>query len=346
MRKCGSCGKDPTLECVSVDPAPHVRVATRKGSAEPAIRGEKNGVRRKHRKSSHFVIVVSVCLIFSALLLSVGMYFWKGTVESPVSAGMAEKEQPGVSGEKSVLKDQMPEVHQSFVAYLIAATNEDRAQFVWDPIRVVPRIDRFSELNSFVRIDPQGIALASAHLLELPEGQAIEAAWTSRGRVYDTVFMRKDGEWRLDWEHFVRFSDYPLPLFLAGEGPDEGEFRLYVRERLARERSDEPDMSLVFYTAMAGKTSEAGFQSPEFLVQRESVAGRRLAAAFREAGEGMRPFGSRLKVEDPNVLVHVRVKIRREEAGGVRRFEVVDLPACHWYGVTDSVGVAEGKEDE
>jgi hypothetical protein len=51
-------------------------------------------------------------------------------------------------------------------------------------------------------------------------------------------------------------------------------------------------------------------------------------------------------VEDPNVLVHVRVKIRREEAGGVRRFEVVDLPSCHWYGVTDSVGVAEGKEDE
>ena len=113
-----------------------------------------------------------------------------------------------------------------------------------------------------------------------------------------------------------------------------------------RDRSDEPDMSLVFYSAMMGRTSEAGYQSPELLLPRDSVAGRRLAAAFREAREGRRPFGSRLEVEDPDGLLRVRVKIRREEVEGERRFEIVDLPACHWYGVTGAVGVAEGNEEK
>ena len=346
FRRCGSCGKEPAFAGASVDVIPHVPAVLPTGTDERVIRGAELGRRRgKHRNRFKIAMMLVIWLIFLACLMLAGAYFWKGSGDLPVRATSAGKGVAESYDEKSVLKERIPVVYRTFVAHLIAATNEGRAQFVWNPIRVAPRIERFFQLNPFVRIDPQSMTLVSENLLELPEGQAIEATWTSQGRVYDTVFFQQNGEWRLDWEHFVRFSDYPLSLFLSGDGPDESEFRLYVRERLARERGDEPDMSLVFYSAMAGKTSEAGFQSPEFLVARDSVAGRRLAAAFREAREGRRPFGSRLEVEDPDGLLRVRVRIRRAEVEGERRFEIVDLPACHWYGVTDSVGVADGKEE-
>ena len=226
FRRCGICGKDPVPAGIDADMMPHVQAGPLAGADRSPVRGPVIGRRNKHRKSSHFATMMGIWMLLLACILLAGAYFRKGSGDLPAGVARVGKGAAEALAEKNVLKDQMPGVHQSLVAHLISATNEGRAQFVWNPVRVAPRIERFFESNPIVQIDPPGMRLVSAHVLGLPEGQAIEAIWTSQGRLYDTVFLRENGEWRLDWEHFVRFSDYPLSLFLTGEGPDECEFRL------------------------------------------------------------------------------------------------------------------------
>jgi hypothetical protein len=193
---------------------------------------------------------------------------------------------------------------------------------------------RFYDLNPQVTLVPQSLSPAHSAILNLPTGRAIETNWKSAdGRVVDAVFVEQDEEWRLDWEHFVRFSTYPWSLFLAGSDEPEGEFRLLARLRLADERSDADDLSIVLYAPVFGAPDQTGFQSPEFLVKRDTPNGRLLDAAFKLEKSGSRVFGVDIPNPNPEGLIRVRVKVRRIEDDQGRRFELLDVIACHWYSV-------------
>ena len=171
------------------------------------------------------------------------------------------------------------------------------------------------------------------------EGQAIETQWhSSDSRSLDAVFIEDNGEWHLDWDHFARHSDYPWSLFLAGSGENHGEFRLLARERLAKERKNAESISIVFYAPRFGYSNEAGSQSPEFLIPRNTPNGRLLDAAFKLEREGKRPFGVKLHSINPEGLIRVRVKVRRVEDDEGRHFELDEVAACHWYA-NDAKGV-------
>ena len=256
--------------------------------------------------------------------------------------GQSKQKKFGVSRlDEDLLNRHMPEVTRIFAAHVVAVDDAQRAQTIFDPIRVAPRLARFFELNPLIRLDLENTMPQSVRVLRLPEGEAIEILWKSGDRSYDSVFFRQDGEWKLDWEYFARYSEFPLALFLAGSGPEEGEFRLFARERLAAQRKDNPEMSVVLYSAVAGRPRDAGVQTPAFLVPRHSMVGKRLAAGFQQAREGRRPFDSQLDVEKPEDLIRVRVKLLRKEVGGCREFEIKEVAACHWYGVTNAPGVPE-----
>jgi hypothetical protein len=250
--------------------------------------------------------------------------------------------QPVVVGpsieDTALLNEAGPQVNQALLGFLSAGTPEARNQFVLNPIDTASRMARFYDLNLFVSIVPETLVGQKSAVLPLASGRAVETVWRAEDeRQIETVFVRQDDEWRLDWEHYVRFSTFPWPLFLAGSGEDEGEFRLLARQRLAEERKDAADISMVLYAPRFGYGNETGFQSPEFLLKRESEDGRRLAAAFQLAEEGKRPFGIDLPIENPENLIRVRVKVRRVKDEMGSRFELVKVLACHWYS-TDDVG--------
>ena len=277
-------------------------------------------------------IIVGYALLFLAIIYGAR---WKWGVQPDDHKNPAnEASAKAVVPEEDIilLEQAAPLCREVFSNFLSASTPEQQNQFVLSPITTAARMARFYNLNPLLVIDPRKLALSQHAALHLPGRRALETYWNSSdGREFDAVFMEENGEWRLDWEHYARFSDYPWPLFLAGSGPEQGEFRLLARERLADERKNADTISIVFYAPRFGFNSETGAQSPEFLVKRDSKNGRLLGAAFELEKAGKRVFDVNLPNATPEGLIRVRVKVRRIEEAGERRFELDDVLACHWY---------------
>jgi hypothetical protein len=220
--------------------------------------------------------------------------------------------------------------------FLAAGTPEARNQFVFQPVKTASRMARFYGLNPIVSMDPSALTFSEHAVLDIPGGKQLESFWkVSDGRMIDAVFRQENGEWKLDWDHFVRYSDYPWALFLSGTGNEEGEFRLLARERLAEDRKNAESISIVLYAPKFGNPRDAGFQSPEFLVSRKTREGRLLDAAFNLARRKKKVFGSTSSNIDPEGMIRVRVRVSRKEVETERKFEITKLIACHWYSVDD-----------
>jgi hypothetical protein len=277
-------------------------------------------------------------LVMGLIVLAIRLIWPAETGRASADATRASVK--GTSGDESVVKlnQALAPCSEVLSAFLEAGTPEARNQFVLNPVATAGPMARFYALNPLSRIDPKTVRNTANSLLDLPTGQALESRWVSTdGRTLDCVFVQQKGEWRLDWEHFARYGDYPWSLFLAGDGKPEAEFRLLVRERLAQERSESSHMSLVFYAPRFGYPELIGSASPEFLLSRDSDDGQLLTAAFikRQAGEPL--YGSTLPYLEPDGMIRVRVKVRRlnpaSETG--QKFELVQIIACHWLALDD-----------
>jgi hypothetical protein len=286
---------------------------------------------------SHLIVkfIAFWMLVLVGIVVGAGYFFKKAPDREKPTA--AESANTGPTPEEAaLLAEAGPLAGHGFSGFLSAGTPEARNQFVLNPITTASRMARFYDLNPIVTIAPETLRHLQSAVLHLPAGRAIETLWnTAEGRQIDAVFMEQDNEWRLDWDHFVRFSTYPWSLFLAGSGEPEGEFRLLARQRLAEERKDADAVSIVLYAPRFGFANETGFQSPEFLVPRDTRNGRLLDAAFKLEQSGKRVFGVNLPNDNPEGLIRVRVKVRRIKDDMGSRFELVDVLACHWYSSDD-----------
>lgn len=255
---------------------------------------------------------------------------------------IAATEKKAPSGEVISAKDQvflqkvMPACLDAYVGFLASTTNESRSQFVLDPISSMVRMSRYYELNAVPKFNLDAMRVENHHLIQLPQGPAVEVQWIpGEHSCVETVFREENGEWRLDWPHYSRYGDHPWALFLAGDGPSEGEFRVYARERLAEELKTKDTISLVLYAPVAGRLGELSGRSPECVVKRDSLDGKKITQALQERKQGRRPFGVRLPNLDPDEVIRLRVRMKRNEIGAQRGFEIMEVKACHWYSVPD-----------
>jgi len=336
-RLCPNCGFAPSLglmEAPAESPPPAAESAP-EAEAKPKT-GEKRGV--KKRRKRHFMLKLACAWIaVLVLIVTVARRFWHedAPARRPVSGTVAQA-QDFTDTDRELLNQVGQKCVDAFSGYVNAGTPEERNQFVLSPITTASRMTRFYSANPVTTFDVTKFALLTNEVLHLPGGNAVETLWkTQDGKIYDAIFREENGEWRLDWDHFARYSDYPWSLFLAGSGPAEGEFRLLARERLAEERKNENTISVVLYAPRFGQPGDTGFQSPEFLVSRTGNDGRLLDAAFAMARSGKRIFGSKLPVMNPDGMIRVRVKVKRTEVDMERRFEISSVIACHWYSIND-----------
>jgi hypothetical protein len=332
-RVCTECGRTPSLG-VEAAPAEAIPVALNRG---PEC-FDRHPLRK--RKKNYFML--KLLLGWSLVLFVIvggAKLIWNSGGDAPKVSAVSEVS-TGPSEEDGVfINEASPDCNQVFSNFLNARTPEERNQFVLTPITTASRMARFYSLNPIVSIDPATLKFERSAVLNLPGGMALETIWkTPEDRELDAVFVKENGEWRLDWDHFIRYSDYPWPLFLAGSGDPSGEFRLLARERLAKERKGSEAISLVLYEPRFGSASETGLQSPEFLIKRDSENGRLLEAAFNLEKEGKRVFGVKIPDVNPEGLIRVRVKVKRLDKGLERGFEIEKIIACHWYSV-DEPGV-------
>lgn len=344
-RFCTSCGCNPSLGVEPPDPSPAEPAASQ--STDIGASG-KTGTRKKNQakktKRSFFMLKLAAgwLLVLGAIVYGANR-MWKDKSENRPAVKSTAPAKEVVSAEDiNFLNEASPPCSQTLSGFLAAGTPEERNQFVSSPITTAARMARFYEMNPMGGIDPKTITLDNSTIIRLPGGNGVEIQMSSaEGRLLDAAFVRENDEWRLDWDHFSRYSDQPWALFLAGSGEAEAEFRLLARERLAEERKDADTLSIVLYAPRFGYAKDTGFQSPEFLVRRDTPDGRLLEAAFKLEQSGKRVFSPSQPGIDPEGLIRIRVKIRRFEQDLERRFEIVRVIACHWYSVDDPGVVVE-----
>lgn len=347
-RLCSKCGFAPGLglqEAPAEAPPPAPEPEPEQEAGKNADGKGKRSVRK--RKNRHFILklVVGWVLVLGCIV-GIARLFWSEDEAPAHPVTTAAVAEDFTDMDTELLNSAGEACMKAFYSYLGEESPEARNQFVLSPALTASRMARFYSMNPITKIDPAALALTTSAVLHFPSGNAIETQWSSKdGRTYDAVFREENGEWRLDWEHFARFSDYPWSLFLAGSGPEEGEFRLLARERLAEDRKNESTISVVLYAPRFGQPRDTGFQSPEFLISRSGKDGQLLDAAFKIARSGKRVFDSKLPDTNPDGMIRVRVKVKRSEADMERRFEISSISACHWYSLNDS-GVEPSKPAE
>ncbi|MGJ8696554.1 MAG: hypothetical protein ACSHYF_09565 [Verrucomicrobiaceae bacterium] len=187
--------------------------------------------------------------------------------------------------------------------------------------------------------EPVGdLRMLNQNILELrkePLVLAIETQWAdSEGKRLEAVHVWDRKGWKLDWEHFARYSTTPWALFRSGLGRKEGEFRLYVRKR--RTLSEATHFSLLFYApAKFGDDVKTVLESesPEVQVKINSDLGREIRAVLADHEEGRRPLDSILGDDDPSILTRIAVKLAWEtNAEGDEELILKDVVGISWYG--------------
>jgi hypothetical protein len=337
-RICSECGADPSPG-IARAALPQMAAGTpgeaREDAQTPARGREKRSTRKPKNPHIMAKLMLGWTLVLALIVLGARKLYYAEPQPRGEVAPTRETAAPSAE-DREFMQTAGPLCGQVFQGFLSAGTPEARNQFVLSPVTTASRMARFYNLNPLVNIRPETLSLSASGLVRLPGGDAFEALWEAKdGRIFDAVFRKENGEWRLDWEHFARYSDYPWSLFLAGSGPEEGEFRLLARERLADERKNEPEISIVLYAPRFGAPAEAGSQSPEFLVSRDTTDGQLLDAAFQTARAGRKVFDADMADLNPDGMIRVRVKVRRSEVDTERKFEITGVTACHWYSVDD-----------
>lgn len=345
-RLCAECGRKPGTGIWSID---EKRPLEREGDlAAFDKKGEsldEYGQRASRKKGRKNIMVRIVVVWF--VLISLAVWMASSNARRAKEKDMRLRK-VGVNLAKGTMADEsvallsraLPDCHLALAGFLTGGTPEIRNQFVADPIETAGKMAGFYNNNPFPRFEAMDLKRIGQELIRVGDEWMIETHWQgSDGLEFDAVFRREGVIWKLDWEHFARYGDYPWPLFLAGEGHDEAEFRLLARKVASGDEAEQGGSRLRFtlLSPQFGKPAETGMESPEFVVNRRSDEGLLLQAAFdaKESGESV--FGSTMQLMEPEGLVRVRVRIKRGEFGGFRSFDLEKVEACHWIGV-DEVG--------
>ncbi|NNM28302.1 MAG: hypothetical protein HKO57_02180 [Akkermansiaceae bacterium] len=236
------------------------------------------------------------------------------------------------------LRRQIPECRDVLDRFFRAGDAAERAQSVYDPVRVTPYMAAYYRHNPPRR--PSGVLKPLLTNLYVDDDQrAIETVWADPGGdEMEMVFIRDQGQWKIDWEAFVRYSTAEWLLFITGS-PREGEFRVYMRRiELSQQAGREPMFGLKFYPASYDSRIRSRGESDTVLVPRDGEVGQRLQQLFTVSGQSPDVGDSKLAERDPEDLYRVRVRLAwKDGRDGNPYLSLQNLVAANWY--------AEGFED-
>ena len=292
---------------------------------------------RKPRENHMVMKILMGWLILVGLIVIIGTRMWSEENKLGQQVRTPLLNLSGLDNESAaILEEAMPLCGTAFGGFLMSGTPEERNQYISKPISLAGKMARFYSMNPLLQINPKDVTTAERRLFKLPNCSAVATVWNvADGQKLDAVFLKEEGEWRLDWEQFVRYCDVPWPLFLAGNGNETAEFRLLARLKKGDETAFGSHLNVVFYSARIGYPADPSNPSPEFLVRRDSLEGRLLAAAFRARKAGKSPYDGALANGDPEEMIRVRVHVRRTVSEKGREFSIESVDACHWLSINE-----------
>ena len=338
-RVCGVCEKTPRTvvwpagEKSGKDTNPDQKAF----SKQPEAMVEEDGRRavKKKRKGSVMMKVVIVWTFLMLLAVWLRHHYTKTTTEKEKLELVALRMTKGTLADENIalLNKALPDCHRALGGFLSAGTPEGRNQFVVNPIETAGKMAIFYRFNPFPKVDVNNLQRTGQEVIKVGDTWMLLTRWKEKDGVeFDAIFRRDSGTWRLDWNHFSQYSQYPWTLFLAGEGAAEAEFRLRARQKLSESDSERIGSRIIFkmFAPVFGKADEAGMESPDFVIDRQSDEGLLIRAALAGRADGKRPFGQTMQPLESTSDIRLHVRVKRTEFGGKRAFILEKVIACHW----------------
>ncbi len=337
-RQCGVCQRKPSVGLWpvvnSITPVASAKVASFHKTGEKAKNLTRDSAEKTHRGRTVF----RFALIWILLLLGVvGLsYFLKSAPTKPRDLGVMDLDKSLSKKDRTqILNQVLPECDRVMHGFLSATTLEDRSLHVARSAELKFLMEAFYKNQEIQQVNVNSLKRTGQEWIRLGNEWIVLTHWKDAGgeNEFDAVFRKGSDGWKLDWPHFIRYSEASWRLFLAGQGKlDQAEFRLLVRQhkddqapKLGRQR-----MMIVLATSAWGKPKEITSESPVISIDSTTNEGQLLESAFELLEKNQAVGHGELKSLDPDGFVRVRVKVTRDELGGEYRLTINELKACHW----------------
>jgi len=228
----------------------------------------------------------------------------------------------------------LPECDRVFRGFLAANSVEVRSGFVVRALELRETMESFYANEEVLRLGGNALQRTAQEWIRLGDEWMILTHWKDEGSRMnlDVVFRKEVDSWKIDWMHFVRYSEESWEGFQAGNGANEAEFRLLARQ-LADEKKTSPGkpaMMIVLAAPEWGNPRQIIAESESFLIDPESDNGRLLKADFHLRERQQTGLNGQLAALELEGWIRVRVKVSRDDLVGKYRFVIEELKACHW----------------
>jgi len=312
-------------------------------------KGNHEHVRRKKRskkKSSKGVLVVVGWLV---LLAGLAFYFKPSgeEVESEVANKNKEQERElEVKNEETnkAIQEVLPICEGVMRSFFKADSASAKSQFVDRGIQLAGTMNRYYRAALDFSHRDDRFKPVRADLLSGFKSETLGVLFLNdKDELWETIFVKGDEGWKIDWEALVRYDDRSWALFPAARDGEIGEFRLYMRVRDTRDDLEQKEITLEFYKPdMFVKGAFHGVASEPVSVAIDSDLGRQIKAILKknkeqeEQGARKDAHGLSLSNFDPKGYHRVRVRMKVHKLVGDKKkskLELLKILANDWYGI-------------
>ena len=329
--KCSECSHTPIVtESEMAFVMASVKGAEKHRQRRSAARPSRHSRSPKRKNKKAGIIAFVVCWILALGLIAALM----GSLRS--KGGEQDRARLDIQERINFVREEtFRECVTTFKRFILTNSDEGRTAYTVDPQGTLLHMVRFKgdELKAAEGVQYRWGGVNSLENTEVPVLEAI--ALMDDGNRVECVFQKNDdGNWVIDWNHLVRYSELDWRLFLEGQGSAVGDFRLLARRRSGEtgERDNIASISLV--SVDPWNPSDVRIKSPSIEVDPHSEVARLLQAGFDLLDQGKAPFGSQLHREDPASMLRVHVRLRRDPVNP----EIITIDkvhACHWKTLDD-----------
>lgn len=301
---------------------------------EVAVTHRPNRQKKKRpiKKKRNYLKIISLWLL--TVTVVGGIALWVNEVTSE----RAKAIQPVVdnlSGDKrAFFLKEYPGIGRQMQGFIQATSSEERESFVLQTPKVSRRMASYYRENAPSL--PPSLTLPSPTFWNVAFNESpgfVEVGWDfGFGKGVEALFVKVNDQWRLDWEHYIRWNTENWALFRQNLSDDsEGTFRLFVEKIDEGENSENPWTKIRFYEPLSDETKRAASVSPIIKIEGDNEFSTAILETFVDRSVESEGF-SRLWQRDPIHLRRMTVQLAWETDSETSQEMLVvkGILAQHW----------------